>query len=155
MTDPAFIISFLVLLIFSIYMGFSVGNRVGERALTSRDYWKYNIIAIVCCIVATALLSWVPLLYAVPLGALGGAIAGLKMGFGESVGPWAVHDRVFNVNRKHREAAGDRKSAERRRRKRTGEAASDLMSVASDSKQGDTARSGPGTTTSGKRRRKR
>ena len=154
MNDPAFIICFIVLLIFSIYMGFTVGSWAGQRAVTTRDYWKYNIVAIVGCVVVTALISWVPLLYAVPLGALGGGIAGLKMGFGESVGPWVVHDRVFNVNRKQREATQHGGGEDRRRRKREGAPAPDLMSVSDNSKSA-TATAAEDSAPSRKGRRKR
>ena len=129
MTDPAFIISFAVLFIFCIYLGFSIGSWAGKRAVTTREFWTYNIIAVVACVVATVLVSWLPLLYAAPLGLLGGTIAGLKMGFGESVGPWRAHDRIFNVNKSHRETAERGGGAERRRRTREGKPAPDLISV--------------------------
>lgn len=129
MTDPAFIISFAVLFVFSVYLGFSVGNALGARAVTEREYWRWNIIAIVACVLATAVLTTLPLLYAVPLGLLAGAIVGLKMGFGESVGPWAFIDRFFNINRAHRETAERGTGEARRRRRRTGEAAPDVISV--------------------------
>ena len=105
MTDPAFIIAFVLVFLFSIYLGFTVGTYAGERAATSREYWVYNLIAFVACIVATAVLTLIPLLCSAPLGFLAGCLTGLKMGFGESSGPWKKFDRFFNVNKGHRARA--------------------------------------------------
>ena len=131
MGDFAFLICFILLFVFSVYLGFTVGNYWGERALSAGAYWLYNAIAVVACVVLTAVLTLFPLLYATPLGLLMGAVVGLKMGFGESVGPWKVLDRFFDVNRRQRGAAGAAARAARRREK-TGEAAPDLISVSGD-----------------------
>lgn len=131
MGDAAFLICFILLFVFSVYLGFTIGNHWGERALSTAAYWLYNAVAVVACIVLTALLTLFPLLYATPLGLLMGAIAGLKMGFGESVGPWKVLDRFFDRNRSQRGAGGAAARTARRRRK-TGEKAPDLISVADD-----------------------
>ena len=77
----------------------------------------------------TAVLTLIPLLAAVPLGLLGGCLAGLKMGCGESVGPWSWVDRFFNVNRGHRESTTSGTGAARRKRRSTGAPEPDLMSV--------------------------
>lgn len=132
MTDPAFIILFVILFIFSIYLGFTVGTYAGERAVTAREYWVYNLIAVVVSIIATAFLTLVPLLCAAPLGFLAGCFTGLKMGYGESSGPWKWLDRFFNVNRAQQAAAarGTRKATRQARRR--GEAAPDVISVADD-----------------------
>lgn len=131
MGDFAFLICFILLFVFSVYLGFIIGNYWGERALSAGAYWLYNAIAVVACVVLTVVLTLFPLLYATPLGLLMGAVVGLKMGFGESVGPWKVLDRFFDVNRRQRGAAGAAARAARRRKK-TGEAAPDLISVSGD-----------------------
>lgn len=131
MGDFAFLVCFILLFVFSVYLGFTIGNYWGERALSAGAYWLYNAIAVVVCVLLTAVLTLFPLLYATPLGLLMGAVVGLKMGFGESVGPWMVLDRFFDVNRRQRGAAGAAARAARRRKK-TGEAAPDLISVSGD-----------------------
>ncbi len=134
MGDVAFVICFTLLFVFSVYLGFIVGNHWGERALSAGAYWLYNAVAIIVCVVLAAVLTLFPLLYATPLGLLMGAIAGLKMGFGESVGPWKLLDRFFDVNRRQRGAAGAAARAARKRRK-AGEKAPDLISVSGDRAQ--------------------
>ena len=128
----AFGIAFLALFVFSVYLGFTLGNSFGAKLEDSSAYWKANFAGVAVAILATAFISFLPLLLAVPLGALGGWIAGLKMGFGESVGPWKVHDRVFNVNRSHTETTERGGGRARRRRARTGERGPDLISVEGD-----------------------
>lgn len=134
MTDPAFIIAFLVIFLFSIYLGFAVGTHAGERAVTARAYWLYNLAAVVACVLATVVLTLVPLLCAAPIGFLAGCFTGLKMGYGESSGPWKLIDRFFNVNKQQRDRAGSATSAETRRARKKGGSAPDLISVASDQK---------------------
>lgn len=129
MDNPAFLICALLLFAFSVYIGFLIGNNVGMRAVTRSDYWKMNGIAIVVAVLLSFVLAAVPLFYAVDVGLLAGAIVGLKMAFGESVGPWAVHDKMFNVNKSHRETAEKGTGEQRRRRRVTGEDAPDLISV--------------------------
>ena len=127
--DIAFIVCSLLLFAFSVYIGFLIGNTVGVRAVTRADYWKMNGAAIVIAVLLSFILAAVPLVYSVDVGLLAGAIVGLKMAFGESVGPWAVHDKAFNVNRSHRETAEKGCGEERRRRRASREDAPDLISV--------------------------
>ena len=136
MGDFAFLICFILLFVFSVYLGFTVGNYWGERALSAGAYWLYNAIAVVACVVLTAVLTLFPLLYATPLGLLMGAVVGLKMGFGESVGPWKAHDRYFRVNKDQlrRSENGERAEAARRAR-RDGTPEPELMSVQQDDKK--------------------
>ena len=88
----AFIILFILLFAFSTFVGFQVGTSLGERAQTTADYWKMNAGAIVAAVLLTLVCSSMPLLWAAIIGMLAGAIAGMKMSFGESVGPWKAHD---------------------------------------------------------------
>ena len=155
MTDLAFIICFLLLLAFGVYIGFLVGNWGGERAVTAREYWAYNILAVAGCALLVGLVALPVMLYAVPLGFLPGCITGLKMGFGESSGFWKPIDRFFNINRAHRETAERGTGAARRQRKRSGEAAPDVISVA-DRTPGASAHAGQRTAaTNSKLRKKR
>ena len=135
MDNPAFLICSVLLFAFSVYIGFLVGNAAGVRAVTRQDYWKMNAAAIIIAVLLSFILAQVPLLYSVDVGLLAGAIVGLKMAFGESVGPWAVHDKAFNVNRAHRETAASGKGEERRRRRKERADEPDLISVEDDSAQ--------------------
>ena len=64
-----------------------------------------------------------------PWVCVAGAIAGLKMGFGESVGPWKWLDNFMDVNRRHRKVAEKGNGEAYRRRRKTGEAGPNLISV--------------------------
>lgn len=129
MNNPAFMICFVLIFLFSIYLGFVVGNSLGERALSTRAYWLWHVAMVILCVVLTVLLSPFLLLTVTPLGFLGGTIAGLKMGFGESVGPWKLLDRFFNVNRAQRWAAKTGSAARARQRRKKGESEPDLISI--------------------------
>ena len=125
-----FAILFAILLVFAIYIGFLAGQGICNRfVVTARDYWVANLAGVVVSVVATALVFMLPLLYAVTFGGLAGYIAGLKMSFGESTGPWKWLDRFMNVNRGHRRVAEAGTGEARRRRKKRGEAGPDLISV--------------------------
>ena len=101
-----FVVLALVLFIFAIYIGFLCGQWACEkRVITKRDYWIANFAGAAAVVLLTWVFSLFPLVQFAPIGWLGGFIAGLKMSFGESVGPWRKHDEVFNVNKAHRAAA--------------------------------------------------
>lgn len=127
--DFAFIILYILLFLFSVYIGFLLGTAAGERAVTTVDYWKMNVAAIIIAVLLSFVLSGLPLLSAAIVGLLAGGIMGLKMAFGESTGPWKWLDRVLNVNRAHRETAERGTGEQRRQRKRDGGKAPDLISV--------------------------
>ena len=63
-------------------------------------------------------------------GAVAGAVAGLKFGYGESVGPWKFVDRLMTpaARQRDRERARARRAAAKRAR--TGAAETELLSVA-------------------------
>ncbi len=125
-----FVILFALLFIFSVYIGFLAGQAICVRhVVTRRDYWVANIAGLVIAVLVSALLAALPLLYAVAFGALAGYIAGLKMSFGESVGPWKAADKFFNVNKAHRRTAEQGTGEARRRRRKEGGPAPDLISV--------------------------
>lgn len=157
MENLAFIICFVLLFMFSIYIGFLIGEEGGARLLTNRGYGLANLGILVVCALATAFIPWPAMLYATPLGLATGALLGLKMGYGESVGPWKLLDRFFNVNRRHRETAQTGTgAAARRRRARTGEEEPDLISVAGSARDGaDDARTASGKRAASRKRRER
>lgn len=73
-------------------VGFAGGSRVRGR---SRRYWALNAVAVLVCMVADfagLVLGWPALAYGA-LGAMGGAITGLKYGYAESIGVWRAVDR--------------------------------------------------------------
>ena len=93
----------IIALLFMV-LGILIGNKVGETLATrlsgSKQYWAYNAIAVVVGIVIAAFVSALGLLWlaGLTIGLIAGAIFGLKMGYGKSVGAWAKHDRHFRVN---------------------------------------------------------
>ena len=97
-----FVVLALVLFLFAIYIGFLCGQWACEkRVITKRDYWIANFAGAAAVILLTWVFSLFPLVQFAPIGWLGGFIAGLKMSFGESVGPWRKHDEVFNLTLIH------------------------------------------------------
>lgn len=135
MTGFSFIVLSALLFVFFVYLGVQVGSWAGEKAVTSGDYWKMNAVAVLAAVLLTMLFTALPLLYSAIIGMLAGTIVGLKLAFGESVGPWKVIDRFLNVNRSHRKAAESGTGEARRARRKTGEKAPDLISVDSTKKK--------------------
>ena len=127
-----FLILSLMLLVFGIVIGHKIGDELGNRIITSKQYWTANVVVLVVCVVLFAFFSVLELLLVEPflVGVLAGCIVGLKMSFGESVGVWKTHDRIFNVNQQHQETAKNAASAQARRERRaSGEDAPDVISV--------------------------
>jgi hypothetical protein len=77
------------------------------------------------------LTGWI-LLAAGVIGVIGGVVAGLKLGFGESVGPWKFHDRYLRVNKDQLERSEDSKKAQATRDARAKGEEPELMSVVDD-----------------------
>lgn len=124
----AFFILCAVVFVFFMSLGFSIGSKLGEDAVATSDYWRLNAFGAVGLAVGLIALPW-PLVQAGVIGAFAGYVTGLKMGFGESVGPWKAVDRFFNVNRSHRKAAASGTGEARRRRKKAGAPEPHLISV--------------------------
>lgn len=99
--------------VLGIVIGYKVGYELGELAQTDRQYWLRNGAVVLVGIVISAVVSALGLitLVGLALGLIGGAIAGLKFGYGKSVGVWAKHDRLFRVNKDHVSAAASAKEA--------------------------------------------
>lgn len=92
---------------------------------------------LVCSVLLVSLVP-LPLVQVGAMGVLAGGIAGLKMGFGESTGPWKWLDSFMNVNRHQRKVTEKGTGEAYRRRRKTGEAGPDLISV---DKKGPSSRS--------------
>ncbi len=139
----AFVICSGILLVLGVLIGNRAGAEAGERASSTRQYWLLNLAVLAALVIVIAVLGLFQLLLfeALAMGLAVGAIAGLKFGFGESVGPWKTFDRYFNVNRAHRDAASSGAGERRRARRRAGEAPPDVISVAPEADDGREAAS--------------
>lgn len=99
-----YIIIALLLGLFGIIIGFRFGDECGHKTTSNKQFWKYNGYCYLVVIFATALFLAVDLvmLTFICVGFLGGFIAGIRMGFGESVGPWKAHDRFYAPRKKRK-----------------------------------------------------
>lgn len=125
---------FIILMLFGvlgIVIGWKLGTMWGEDADDDHQYWMRNLYAVliggvVCMfIMATGLDA----LYGLGIGLVGGTIAGLKMGYGKSVGIWQKHDRLFRVNQDQIAAAESAKRAREAGVTEREQAERDLVSV--------------------------
>lgn len=133
----SFAIIYVMVFGFAIYIGFLLGDGWGKRIVTAKAYWLCNLGMLVCSVLFVSLVP-LPLVQVGAMGVLAGGIAGLKMGFGESTGPWKWLDSFMNVNRHQRKVAEKGTGEAYRRRRKTGEAGPDLISV---DKKGPSSRS--------------
>lgn len=122
----------ILLFAFGLLLGVHIGDELSKRAVTRRDYWKLNLIALGVGVVVSAVLfatGWL-LLVGVSFGMLVGVISGLKMGFGESVGPWGAVDKKLGTNRDQVRRAKHPEHAEAvRRARKEGTEVPEVMSV--------------------------
>lgn len=130
--------------VLGIVIGYKVGYVLGEGAETDRQYWLRNAGAVLVGIVISAVVSALGLitLVGLALGLIGGAIAGLKFGYGKSVGVWAKHDRVFRVNKDHVDAAASAQEARDAGMTEEERAGRDLMSVGASGASKDSNKKG-------------
>lgn len=133
----------LLFAVFGIVVGFHLGDEAGARCENIARYATANVVAI---LVGSLLFMvvWATgyvVLGMFAFGAVAGAVAGLKFGYGESVGPWKFVDRLMTpaARQRDRERARARRAAAKRAR--TGAAEPELMSVADarEDKQGKSA----------------
>lgn len=126
-------IAAIILFAFGLVVGVHVGEELAKRVVTRRDYWRYNLEALGAGVLVSALVwatGW-RLLVGVSFGLLVGVISGLKMGFGESIGPWGAVDRRLGTNRDQVRRASEPARAEAvRRARRDGTEEPEVMSVA-------------------------
>lgn len=133
----------LLFAVFGIVVGFHLGDEAGARCENAARYATANVVAI---LVGSLLFMvvWATgyvVLGMFAFGVVAGAVAGLKFGYGESVGPWKFVDRLMTpaARQRDRERARARRAAAKRAR--TGAAEPELMSVADarEDKQGKSA----------------
>lgn len=110
----------LMLFLFGIVTGVGVGERLAPRCVTRRDYWVHNAVVLLAGAVSVVVVNLTPFpsLIALAIGLVAGIVAGLKLNFGESVGPWHKVDTYFRVNKDQVERAEDPEGAEAARRAR-------------------------------------
>jgi hypothetical protein len=135
MTDGfAVIILAIVCLVFGIVLGYGIGERLSIDCITTKDYWKKNAEVLIVGTLASAVVwaTGLVVLAAVTIGAIAGAIVGLKFGFGESSGPWKAFDKTFRVNQDQLETAESGRGESRRRRRKEGGPEPELMSTITD-----------------------
>jgi len=132
MIDFAFAILFILFLGFGIMLGMNLGEGWAQGCVTRRDYLIANLkiygIGVVGIAVCMALTVYV--VTGIPFGIIVGGMAGCKMGFGESVGPWKFIDKTFRVNKDHLRRSKNGNAEAVRRARKEGTPEPELMSVA-------------------------
>lgn len=95
---PVVIIA-LMFTVLGIVIGHRIGLELGKKADNNKQYWTLNLAVFVVGILLAAISALFPLFVSgLVLGLIGGAIAGLKHGYGKSVGIWKAHDKAFLVS---------------------------------------------------------
>ena len=112
---------------------------MAKNVVTTKEYWLANLKIVVVGVIASMViaLTGFSLLAGVAIGGMGGAIAGLKMEFGESSGPWKFIDRSLGVNKDQLRRAGDKNAEAVRRARRDGTPMPEYMSVSQDNEEGE------------------
>lgn len=132
--------------VLGIMIGWKVGTVWGESAEDDHTYWMRNLIAVMVgsLVAFVVLITGLITLVGLGVGLIGGAIAGLKMGYGKSVGIWQKHDRLFRVNRDQLAAAEADKDAKEKGMTRKQRAERELVSAgpAKKGRDGDGAGAG-------------
>lgn len=120
--------------VLGIVIGWKVGTVWGSLAETDRQYWMRNLAVVLIGVVLSAVVAATGMttLMGLTVGLIGGSIAGLKMGFGKSVGVWQKHDRYFRVNKDQVKASETARRARSEGMTERQRAERDLMSVAPD-----------------------
>lgn len=119
--------------VLGIMIGYKAGLEGGKTAANDRQYWARNGVALLVGVAVSAVVAATGLLTLVGLsiGLIGGAVAGLKFGYGKSVGLWRKHDTVFRVNKDQVAAADSAKQARDEGMTEEERAKRDLVSVGS------------------------
>lgn len=137
----------ILLFAFGLLLGVHIGDELSKKTVSRRDYWKYNLIVLGVGILVSAVLwatGWL-LLVGVSFGLLVGAISGLKMGFGESIGPWGAVDRKLGTNKDQVRRAKSPEHAEAvRRARKEGTEVPEVMSVSDASVPDEDPKGGRG-----------
>ena len=126
----------IMLFAFGLVIGEHVGEEMGGKCVEKRDFHVALLKILGAGVVASAGVWAVQMLTLAGLvfGLMAGALAGARIGFGESAGPWKFTDKYFNVNKGRSgssDAERERGRAARKARKQ-GEPEPELMSVQMD-----------------------
>ena len=122
----------LVLFLFGIVSGVGLGDELSRRCVTKREYGLANagVLLVGALASSVVLVTGLSVLMGLVIGLMAG---GLKLGFGESVGPWKFVDKTFRANKDQLRRAKDGKRAEAvRRARRDGTPEPELISVQQD-----------------------
>lgn len=119
--------------VLGIMIGYKAGLEGGKTAANDRQYWARNGVALLVGVAVSAVVAATGLLtlMGLSIGLIGGAVAGLKFGYGKSVGLWRKHDTVFRVNKDQVAAADSAKQARDEGMTEEERAKRDLVSVGS------------------------
>lgn len=119
--------------VLGIMIGYKAGLEGGKTAANDRQYWARNGVALLAGVAVSAVVAATGLLtlMGLSIGLIGGAVAGLKFGYGKSVGLWRKHDTVFRVNKDQVAAADSAKQARDEGMTEEERAKRDLVSVGS------------------------
>ncbi|MDY2787905.1 MAG: hypothetical protein SOU05_00650 [Atopobium sp.] len=110
----------LVLFVFGTVLGEHLAESYGYKLVTRRDYLLANVAWFVAGIALSGIVwatGWTTLA-AFTFGMIAGGMAGFKIAFGESIGPWKFVDKFFNTNKRHVAAAQDTHADARRKARR-------------------------------------
>lgn len=119
--------------VLGIMIGYKAGLEGGKTAANDRQYWARNGVALLVGVAVSAVVAATGLLtlMGLSIGLIGGAVAGLKFGYGKSVGLWRKHDTMFRVNKDQVAAADSAKQARDEGMTEEERAKRDLVSVGS------------------------
>lgn len=122
---------------FGIFIGFHLGEDAGGRVRGTTGFFAANLAAVLAgsFLFMVVWMTGYVVLGMFAIGAIAGAIAGLKFGYGESVGPWKFVDRLMTPEARARDRERARVKRAERERARTGASEPELMSVADDKKK--------------------
>lgn len=122
---------------FGIFIGFHLGEDAGGRVRGTTGFFAANLAAVLAgsFLFMVVWMTGYVVLGMFAIGAIAGAIAGLKFGYGESVGPWKFVDRLMTPEARARDRERARVKRAKRERARTGASEPELMSVTDDKKK--------------------
>ena len=123
--------------VLGIFIGFHLGEDAGGRVRGTSGFFAANLAAVLAgsFLFMVVWITGYVVLGMFAIGAIAGAIAGLKFGYGESVGPWKFVDRLMTPEARARDRERARVKRAERERARTGASEPELMSVADDKKK--------------------
>ena len=100
----------ILLFFFGLTIGYRYGEEKGVQCVTAREYGLANVKVLVVGTLVSSVIwatGWL-MLAGIAIGGMAGALVGLKMTFGESVGPWKCPPRRHAHARGHERGAGGR-----------------------------------------------